>query len=122
MENKPYTFEEQTQMLNHLQKRARDQMKEKNSLIEINSELETELSRKEKQIKDIGDYHKKSREEYREALATNLKQKETANEIIKQLQSENLSLKRELDKHIKCRVRVGNLLQNGTYFFFFKKI
>jgi hypothetical protein len=44
VENKPYTFEEKNQMLNHLQKSARDHMKEKNSLIEINSQLEIELS------------------------------------------------------------------------------
>ena len=98
MENKPSTFEEQSQMINHLQRRVRDNMKEKNSLIEMNSELETELTKKEKLIKDISEYHKKSRDEHKEALATNAKKMAISNHLIKSLQSENLILKRDLEK------------------------
>ena len=53
MEIKPSTFEELDRMLSHLQKCARDYMKEKNSPVKINSQLEIKRSRKEKQITDI---------------------------------------------------------------------
>ena len=43
METQPTTFEEQTQMINHLQKRVSDHIQEKNNLIEMNEELETDL-------------------------------------------------------------------------------
>ena len=65
MESKPTTFEEQSQMINHLQRRVRDYMREKNSLFEINTELETELTKKEKLLKDVSEYHKKSRDEHK---------------------------------------------------------
>ena len=43
METQPTTFEEQTQMINYLQKRVSDHIQEKNNLIEMNEELETDL-------------------------------------------------------------------------------
>ena len=59
------TFEDQKEMVNHLHKH----MKKKYSLIEMNTELENELLKKEKQIKEVSKYHQNARQEYKEALA-----------------------------------------------------
>ena len=109
------TIEDQKQMVDHLHKRVREHMKEKNSLIEMNTELENELLKKEKQIKEVSKYHQNARQEYKEALAIMEKKKEASSELIKTLQTENSNLKEKLievktneelnDKLLKLKLR-----------------
>ena len=90
------TIEDQKQMVDHLHKRVREHMKEKNSLIEMNTELENELLKKEKQIKEVSKYHQNARQEYKEALAIMEKKREVSNKLIKTLQTETSNLKDKL--------------------------
>ena len=61
------TIDDQKQMLNHLHKCIKDHMKEKKMLIEINTELEEQLEKKEKHVQEVANYHKNSRDEYKKA-------------------------------------------------------
>ena len=90
------TIEDQKQMVDHLHKRVREHMKEKNSLIEMNTELENELLKKEKQIKEVSKYHQNARQEYKEALAIMERKREVSNKLIKTLQTETSNLKDKL--------------------------
>ena len=90
------TIEDQKQMVDHLHKRVREHMKEKNSLIEMNTELENELLKKEKQMKEVSKYHQNARQEYKEALAIMEKKREVSNKLIKTLQTETSNLKDKL--------------------------
>ena len=95
------TIDDQKQMLNHLHTRIQDHMKEKNMLIEMNTELEEQLEKKEKHVKEVANYHRNSRDEYKEALATWGKKNEISKNIIKQLQTENSVLKKKLDENVE---------------------
>ena len=106
------TIEDQKQMLDYLHKRSKEHLKEKNSLIETISELENELMKKEKLRKELSDYHRNSRDEYKETLASMNKKKEISNKLIKTLQIENENLKNKL-KNVNSdkSIEVNNLIK-----------
>ena len=106
------TIEDQKQMVDHLHKRVREHMKEKNCLIEMNTELENELIKKEKQIKEVSKYHKNSRDEYKEALAIMEKKREVSNNLIKSLQLENNKLEKRLATKVKTNEEFNDKLSN----------
>ena len=55
------TNEDQKQMIKHLQKRVQEHVKEKNTIIEMNEDLEKELEAKAKLLNEVSNYHKKAR-------------------------------------------------------------
>ena len=94
------TIEEQKQMLKHLHRRVQDHLRERHDLIEMNEECEKVIKEKENKIKDVSNYHKKAREEYKDALATWEKKKDISNKLMKTLQNENATLKNRLEENI----------------------
>ena len=93
------TIEEQKQMLKHLHRRVQDHLRERHDLIEMNEECEKVIKEKENKIKDVSNYHKKAREEYKDALATWEKKKDISNKLMKTLQNENATLKNRLEEN-----------------------
>ena len=94
----PATFEDQKQMIKHLNKRVQDHFKERNTLIEMNEELEAELKSKEKLLKEVSNYHKKARDEFKEETLKMGKKKEVSDTLIKSLKAENDQIKKKIGK------------------------
>ena len=88
--------DDQQQMIRYLQKRIQDHVKEKNKLIEINEDLEEQFRKKEKLLNDVSNYHKKARSDHKEELLKVNKKKEVSDSVIKNLQTENINLKKKL--------------------------
>ena len=61
-------FEDQKQLIKHLNKHVQDHFKERNVLIEMNEELEVELKSKERLLKEVSNYHTKARDEFKEEM------------------------------------------------------
>ena len=102
------SYDDQKQMIKHLQKRIQDHVKEKNSLIEINEDLEEKFNKKEKLLNEVSDYHKKARNDHKEELFKVLKKKEISEKVIKDLQTENNELKREIE-NIELKRLLGEI-------------
>ena len=92
------TNEDQKQMIKHLQKRVQEHVKEKNTIIEMNEDLEKELEAKAKLLNEVSNYHKKARNEHKEELFQMAKKKEVSDKVIKDLQTENNNFKTEIEK------------------------
>jgi hypothetical protein len=89
------TVEERKQIIKHLNKRAQDNFKEKNLLMDINAEIEAKLDAKEKLLKDVG---KKGRDDFKEELIQMVKKMKVSDKVISNLQKENDSLKKKVEK------------------------
>ena len=102
---------EHIQMIKYLQKRIQDQIKEKNVIVEMNEDLERELEKKEKLLKDVSTYHSKSQVEHKEELFTLHKKKEISEKLIKTLQNNNGELKTKLENALFNTTEVERLFE-----------
>ena len=91
-------FEDQKQLIKHLNKHVQDHFKERNVLIEMNEELEVELKSKERLLKEVSNYHTKARDEFKQEMLKMNKKKEVSDTLIKSLQAENDKIKKKIEQ------------------------
>ena len=70
----------------------------RNTLIEINEELEVELKSKERLLKEVSNYHTKARDEFKQEMLKMNKKKEVSDTLIKSLQAENDKIKKKIEQ------------------------